>query len=116
MSCQGNALPLIELQRKANEKSLMHKQITNASALMTSEFRKQYFMLDPNFPNRRLEAGDERTIEFIQFLDTLRQMAQHKIRLPDGSRLEDVVMTVSKGNIYPFPTVCFTAYGESRWR
>jgi hypothetical protein len=27
-------------------------------------------MLDPNFPKRLLEAGDQRTIEFIQFLST----------------------------------------------
>jgi hypothetical protein len=27
-------------------------------------------MLDPNFPERLLDAGDERTIEFIQFLST----------------------------------------------
>jgi hypothetical protein len=37
---------------------------------MFSSFRKKYFMLDPNFPERLLKAGDERTIEFIQFLST----------------------------------------------
>jgi hypothetical protein len=48
----------------------MHKQIPNASAFMLSSFRRKYFMLDPNFPERLLEAGNERTIEFIQFLST----------------------------------------------
>ncbi|OCK82752.1 HET-domain-containing protein [Lepidopterella palustris CBS 459.81] len=35
---------------------------------LKSSFRKIYFMLDPNFPDRLLESGDQRTIEFIQFL------------------------------------------------
>jgi hypothetical protein len=48
----------------------MHKQIPNASAFMLSSFRKKYFMLDPNFPGRLLKAGNEHTIEFIQFLST----------------------------------------------
>jgi hypothetical protein len=48
----------------------MHKQIPNASAFMLSSFRRKYFMLDPNFPERLLKAGNERTIEFIQFLST----------------------------------------------
>jgi hypothetical protein len=48
----------------------MHKQIPNASAFMLSSFRRKYFMLDPNFPKRLLQAGNERTIEFIQFLST----------------------------------------------
>jgi hypothetical protein len=37
---------------------------------MPSSFRKEYFMLDPNFPERLLMAGDKRTMEFIQFLST----------------------------------------------
>jgi hypothetical protein len=48
----------------------MHKQISNASAFMLSSFRRKYFMLDPNFPERLLKAGNERIIEFIQFLST----------------------------------------------
>jgi hypothetical protein len=35
---------------------------------MLSPYRKKYFMLDPNFPERLLKAGDRRTINFIQFL------------------------------------------------
>jgi hypothetical protein len=46
----------------------MHKEILNASALMLSLFRRKYFMLDLNFLERLLKAGNERTIEFIQFL------------------------------------------------
>jgi hypothetical protein len=37
---------------------------------MLSSFRKKYFMLDPSFPKQLLNAGDIRTIEFIQFLST----------------------------------------------
>jgi hypothetical protein len=37
---------------------------------MLSSFRRKYFMLDPNFPERLLKAGNDRTIEFIQFLST----------------------------------------------
>jgi hypothetical protein len=37
---------------------------------MLSTYRRKYFMLDPSFPQRLLEAGDKRTIEFIQFLST----------------------------------------------
>jgi hypothetical protein len=37
---------------------------------MLSSFRRKYFMLDPNFPERLLKAGNQRTIEFIQFLST----------------------------------------------
>jgi hypothetical protein len=37
---------------------------------MLSSYRKKYFMLDPSFPHRLLGAGDERTIDFIQFLST----------------------------------------------
>jgi hypothetical protein len=37
---------------------------------MLSSYRKKYFMLDPSFPHRLLMAGDERTIDFIQFLFT----------------------------------------------
>jgi hypothetical protein len=48
----------------------MHKQTPNASAFMVSSFRKKYFMLDPNFPERLLKVGNQRTIEFIQFLST----------------------------------------------
>jgi hypothetical protein len=48
----------------------MHKQIPNASAFILSPFRRKYFMLDPSFPERLLDAGDNRTIEFIQFLST----------------------------------------------
>ncbi|KAF2819854.1 HET-domain-containing protein, partial [Ophiobolus disseminans] len=33
-------------------------------------YRRKYFMLDPNFPERLLGAGSKRTIEFIQFLST----------------------------------------------
>jgi hypothetical protein len=46
----------------------MHKPIPNASASLLSSIRRKYFILDPNFPKRLLEAGNERTIEFIQFL------------------------------------------------
>jgi hypothetical protein len=49
---------------------LVHKHFSNASAVMLSSIRKKYFMLDPSFPQRLLKAGDERTIEFIQFLST----------------------------------------------
>jgi hypothetical protein len=48
----------------------MQKQIPNARAFMLSPFRRKYFMLDPNFPERLLKAGNDRTIEFIQFLST----------------------------------------------
>lgn len=48
----------------------MNKQSPNAIAFMLSSYRKKYFMLDPSFPKRLLESGDERTIEFIQFLYT----------------------------------------------
>lgn len=48
----------------------MCEQIPNVSALMLSSLRRKYFMLDPNFPKRLLEAGNERTMEFIQFLST----------------------------------------------
>jgi hypothetical protein len=50
--------------------SLMHKHLSNRSAFMLSSYRKKYFMLDPSFPQRLLRAGDERTIDFIQFLST----------------------------------------------
>lgn len=36
--------------------------------LLLSSFRKKYFMLDPNFPDRLLESGDQRITEFIHFL------------------------------------------------
>jgi hypothetical protein len=48
----------------------MSKQFSNTSDFMLSSFRKKYFMLDPTFPKWLLRAGDERTIEFIQFLST----------------------------------------------
>jgi hypothetical protein len=48
----------------------MHKHVANVSTFMLSSFRKKYFMLDPTFPQRLLGAGDERTIELIQFLST----------------------------------------------
>jgi hypothetical protein len=48
----------------------MHKQIPNASAFMLSSFQRNYFILDPNFPERLLEAGNQRTVQFIQFLST----------------------------------------------
>jgi hypothetical protein len=48
----------------------MHKQIPNASAFMLSSFQRKYFMLDPNFLEQLLKAGNKRTIEFIQFLST----------------------------------------------
>jgi hypothetical protein len=48
----------------------MHKQIPNASAFILSPLGRKHFMLDPNFPERLLRAGNERTIEFIQFLST----------------------------------------------
>jgi hypothetical protein len=48
----------------------MHKQISNVDVLTFSSYRKTCFMLDPNFPERLLKAGNERTIEFIQSLST----------------------------------------------
>lgn len=48
----------------------MHKRFSNRSAFMLSSYRKKYFMLDPSFPQRLVRAGDERTIDFIQFLST----------------------------------------------
>jgi hypothetical protein len=48
----------------------MHKQIPNASAFILSSLRRKYFMLDPNFPERLLRSGNQRTIEFIQYLST----------------------------------------------
>jgi hypothetical protein len=50
--------------------SLIHKYISNRSAFMLSSYRKKYFTLDPSFPQRLLRAGDERTIDFVQFLST----------------------------------------------
>jgi hypothetical protein len=35
---------------------------------LLSSFRKEYFTLDPNFPDRLLSSGDRITIEFIQVL------------------------------------------------
>lgn len=35
---------------------------------MESSYRKEFFTLDPEFPNRLLESGDQRIIEFIHFL------------------------------------------------
>ncbi|KAH8731712.1 heterokaryon incompatibility protein-domain-containing protein [Phaeosphaeriaceae sp. PMI808] len=35
---------------------------------LESTYRKTYFMLDPNFPDRLLASGDKRTVEFIHFL------------------------------------------------
>jgi hypothetical protein len=54
----------------SNQISLMHKHFSNARAFMLSSYRKKYFMLDPSFPQRLLQSGNERTIEFIQFLST----------------------------------------------
>ena len=36
--------------------------------MLLSSLRKNYFMLDPNFPNRLLSSGPARTMEFIHFL------------------------------------------------
>jgi hypothetical protein len=36
--------------------------------LLFSSYRKEFFTLDPKFPNRLLESGSGRTIEFIHFL------------------------------------------------
>ncbi|OWY56227.1 HET-like protein [Alternaria alternata] len=35
---------------------------------MDSSFRKNYFLLDPSFPDRLLKSGKSRTVEFIHFL------------------------------------------------
>lgn len=35
---------------------------------LESSLRKEFFMLDPNFPDRLLASGDQRTMEFIYFL------------------------------------------------
>jgi hypothetical protein len=77
----------------------MHKQVPNASAFMLSSFRKKYFMLDPNFPERLLEAGDKRTIEFIQFLSTeysKRGLTEETDRCAAISGLESRIAQVKK--------------------
>jgi hypothetical protein len=50
--------------------SLIHKHFSNRSTFMVSSYRKKYFMLDPRFPERLLSTGNERTIDFVQYLST----------------------------------------------
>jgi hypothetical protein len=77
----------------------MQKQIPNASAFMLSSFRRKYFMLDPDFPERLLNAGNQRTIEFIQFLSTeyaKRGLTEKTDRCAAISGLESRIAQVKK--------------------
>jgi hypothetical protein len=50
------------------QQNLIYQLLPNIGILLISSFRKKYFTLDPDFPARLLESGDQRTVEFIQFL------------------------------------------------
>ena len=47
---------------------MIDQHLPNLDFLLVSSFRRKFFMLDPNFPNRLLKSGFQRTMEFIHFL------------------------------------------------
>jgi hypothetical protein len=84
---------------------LIHQPLPNLVNLLLSSFRKKYFMLDPDFPARLLESGDQRTTEFIQFLSgqySKRGLTEKTDRCVAISGLEDRIARVRK---------CQTRYG-----
>ncbi|KAF2178434.1 HET-domain-containing protein [Zopfia rhizophila CBS 207.26] len=56
-----------------SEAGFLQRNVSNECVLVQDasgrrSFRKTYFMLDPNFPDRLLKSGEQRTMEFIHFL------------------------------------------------
>ncbi|KAF2678911.1 HET-domain-containing protein [Lentithecium fluviatile CBS 122367] len=73
--------------------------------MLKSSFRKKYFMLDPEFPARLLGSGNQRTMEFIQFLSeeySRRGLTEKTDRCVAISGLEDRIARARK---------CQTRYG-----